>query len=81
MARPKEAPTENTKIPTFVREELEVLVHILHDRAQQRVSGPRILGALVLAARQLPPEVVEALVPGYDDRAAHFIEELEGEDE
>ena len=28
-----------------------------------------MLGALVLAARRLPPEVVEALVPAYEDRA------------
>jgi hypothetical protein len=74
MPRPKEAPTENTKIPVFAHEELEVLVHILRERARERISGPRLLGALVLAARQLPPEVVEALVPAYDERAADFIE-------
>ena len=77
MARPREAPSTHTRIPEFVVPELDDLVNILRGRAQQRATGPRVLGALVLAARQLPPDVVEALLPAYDDRASEFIGEAE----
>ena len=74
MARPREAPTDLVRFPAFLQEDLHVLVNILRQRAKERASGPRVLGALVVAARQLPPEVVEALIPAYDERAKEVID-------
>jgi hypothetical protein len=73
MARPREAPTTKVNIAEFANGELDLLSTVLTNRAKKVVSRPRILGALVLAARQLPPEVVEALFPAYDEEAARFI--------
>ena len=74
MARPREAPTTKVNIAEFANDELGILSTILTNRAKRHVSRPRILGALVLAARELPPEVVESLFPAYDVEAARFIE-------
>ena len=72
MARPPKAPTEQSRIAMFARDELDILVDILRQRAAAAAApaptAPDVLGALVLAARQLPPEVVEALVPAYEER-------------
>jgi hypothetical protein len=57
------------RVPQFVNADLQELVNVLTERANRQVSRPRVVGALVLAARQLPPEVVEALFPAYDERA------------
>lgn len=73
MARPREAPITKVNIAEFADDELGLLSTVLTERARRQVSRPRILGALVLAARQLPPEVVEALFPAYDEAAAPFI--------
>jgi hypothetical protein len=82
MARPRQAPKTKVGLAEFANEELEVLVTVLTDRAKRQVARPRILGALVLAARQLPPEVVEALLPEYDKRArAALTQELGREGE
>lgn len=65
MARPRRAPTTQARIAIFAHEELGVLVDILYDDADFDTNAVTLLGALVLAARQLPPEVVAALVPAY----------------
>jgi hypothetical protein len=80
MARPKTEPKTKVGLAEFANEELEVLVTVLTERAKHQVARPKVLGALVLAARRLPPEVVEALFPAYDDRAKEFIEEPESAD-
>jgi hypothetical protein len=75
MGRPRTAATTKVGLAEFANEELEVLVTVLTERARRQVGRPKILGALVLAARRLPPEVVEALFPAYDTLAAEHIEE------
>lgn len=72
MARPKTAPQTKVNLAEFADDELGVLSTVLTARAKRHVSRPRILGALVLAARQLPPDVIEALLPAYDREAARF---------
>lgn len=81
MARPRQEPKTRVGLAEFANEELDVLVTLLTERARRQVARPRILGALVLAARQLPPDVVEALFPAYDERAAAFIPGREDPDE
>jgi hypothetical protein len=72
MARPVKAPTGQQRIPQFVRRELKILVDILTDRVQgesgPNPTAPDVLGALVLAARGLPPDVIEALLTAYEER-------------
>jgi hypothetical protein len=75
MARPKKEPTTRVGMAEFANAELDVLVTVLTNRAKRQVARPKILGALVLAARQLPPEVLEALFPAYDERAAEVIKD------
>ena len=65
MGRPRKAPTEQTRIAVFAKDELEVLVDSLYQDADFDTNAVTLLGALVLAARQLPLEVVVALVPAY----------------
>ena len=69
MGRPRERPRTHVRVPEFVNSDLQELVNVLTERAKRHVPRPKIVGALVLAARQLPPEVVEALFPAYDERA------------
>jgi len=73
MGRPRQAPTTKVDVAEFVNGELGVLSTVLTQRAKRHVARPEIVGALVLAARQLPPEVVEALLPAYDEEASKFI--------
>jgi hypothetical protein len=70
MGRRREAARTHVRVPKFVNDDLNELVNVLTDRAKAQVPRPKVLGALVLAARQLPPEVVEALFPAYDERAS-----------
>jgi hypothetical protein len=73
MPRPKKAPTTKVDVAEFVNDELEVLSTVLTNRAKRQVARPEIVGALVLAASQLPLEVVEALFPAYGERARKVI--------
>jgi hypothetical protein len=72
MARPRKAPTEQQRITRFAQRELEVLVDILVARVRgvpgPNPTAPDVLGALVIAARALPPDVIEALLPAYEER-------------
>ena len=68
MARPQKPPPTSVTVPAFVNDELGVLVNVLTSRAKTQVARGKVIGALVLAAQQLPPEVVEALFPAYEDR-------------
>ena len=65
MARPRKPPSEQTRIAVFAKDELEVLVDSLYRDADFDTNAVTLLGALVLAARRLPLEVVVALVPAY----------------
>ena len=65
MARPRKAPTKQARVAIFAHHELDVLVDNLYQERDFNVSPPDMLGALILAARRLPLEVVEALVPAY----------------
>lgn len=65
MARPRKPPTTQARIAVFAHDELGVLVDNLYTDADFDTNAVTVLGALVLAARQLPPEVVAALVPAY----------------
>lgn len=78
MARPRKAPTEQTRIATFAKSELDVLVDVLRRRASEAAAptAPDVLGALIIAARGLPPDVVEALLPAYGERQREEVERL-----
>jgi hypothetical protein len=65
MPRPRKAPSKHATIAIFAHEELEVLVHQLNTERDFNVTAPDMLGALVLAGRSLPLDVVQALVPAY----------------
>ena len=69
MGRRPQPRTTLVRVPEFVNAELEELVNVLTERAKRQIGRPKVVGALVLAARQLPPDVIEALFPAYDDRA------------
>jgi hypothetical protein len=65
MARPRKAPTTHARLAQFANEELQLIVNGLHSERDFKTSAPDVLGALVLAARGLPLELVEALIPAY----------------
>jgi hypothetical protein len=65
MPRARKSPTEQARIASFANEELQQLVDALYTQLNFKVSAPDMLGALVLAARRLPLEVVESLLPTY----------------
>lgn len=68
MARNRRAPTTHARIAVFAHDELDVLVNDLLTQGRFETSGVTLLGALVLAARRLPLEVLIALVPAYLER-------------
>lgn len=68
MSRPKKASTTQARIARFAERELHELVDDLYQRINIKASAVDVLGALVLAARHLPPEVVNALLPAYVER-------------
>jgi hypothetical protein len=74
MARPRKAATKQARIAIFAHDELDVLVDNLNRHRNFNVSPPDMLGALILAARRLPLEVVEALVPAYVARERTEVE-------
>jgi hypothetical protein len=83
MGRPRKAPTTQARIAEFAHEELEVLVDTLQTEAHFETSAVTMLGALVLAARRLPLEIVKALVPAYLEREQAVLaaaEHVDGEE-
>lgn len=68
MARPRKAPTKQARIARFAESELQQLVDKLLTERGFKASAPDVLGALILAARRLPPDVVIALLPAYIER-------------
>jgi hypothetical protein len=79
MARPRKAPREHVWLATFAKEELGVLVHDLYMERDFPVEAPDLLGALVLAARGLPLEVAQALMPPYVAREREVMQKAAGE--
>jgi hypothetical protein len=65
MARPRKPPTGQARIADFANAELQQLVDELYAERQFEASAVTLLGALVLAARRLPHDVVIALIPAY----------------
>lgn len=68
MARPHKAPSGQARIANFANAELDHLVVALYTKLHFETSGVTLLGALVLAARRLPLEVVRELIPAYLER-------------
>jgi hypothetical protein len=77
MAEPRKAPSKQTRIAVFAADELDDLVDALLTQLHFETSGVTVLGALVLAARRLPPHIVRELIPAY---VAREQEELHGLD-
>jgi hypothetical protein len=69
MARPKKPRSEQQRMASFAKAELQVLVDRLGREADFETEAPDLLGALVLAASRLPAEVVRELMPAYVRRA------------
>ena len=74
MARPRKPPTTERKIAVFIEDELEIFVNYLRQEVELRGSAVDVLGALVLAARNIPPTVVRELVELYNREAESHIE-------
>lgn len=68
MGRPRKSPTTQARIAKFVGDELTILVDRLLKDADFKASPVDVLGALVIAARGLPPTVVRELVDLYVKR-------------
>jgi hypothetical protein len=68
MARPRNAPRTHARVAEFANDELQLIVNDLLREKKFRTSAPELLGALILAARRLPLDVVQALVPAYVER-------------
>jgi len=70
MARPAKAPQTERKIAIFADAELKVLVNKLRTTLTDfDATAVDVLGALVIAARGLPPTVVRELVALYEEEA------------
>jgi hypothetical protein len=67
MARP-DIPRIPTQVAVFVRDELNELVDDLYTHGKVKTTNQDVVGALVVAARQLPVEVVVALLAAYVGR-------------
>ncbi len=82
MPRPPQAPQKNRKIAVFADAQLEIVVHNLRSTLEGFDATPvDVLGALVIAARDLPPTVVRELVALYNEEAkAHGPSRNEAED-
>jgi hypothetical protein len=65
MPAPRKAPTQQVRLAIFASKELEDLVDTLLTQLRFETSAVTVLGALVLAARRLPPEIVRELIPAY----------------
>jgi hypothetical protein len=68
MARPRNAPRTHARVAEFANTELNLIVNDLLEKRNFKTSAPEVLGALILAARGLPLEIVQALVPSYLER-------------
>jgi hypothetical protein len=77
MARRK-APSEQARIPTFANDALKQLVDRLLTERNVDFPAPDLLGAVVLAACDLPLELVEALKARYIALERAEMERLEG---
>jgi hypothetical protein len=65
MAGRRRAPAEHVYLAKFAHAELDELVHDLWTKRDFDVSPVVLLGSLVLAARRLPLDLVQALIPAY----------------
>ncbi len=61
---------KTAKIAAFVHAELEALVFDLYTQARVKATREDVLGALVLAGRRAPIELVAALLPAFVAREA-----------
>lgn len=80
MGRPRKPPTEQARIAQFAYRELHELVDDLNLRLRFSAEAPDVLGALVLAARRLPLEVVRELMPDYVARSRAALDALAEDD-
>jgi hypothetical protein len=69
MPEPKD-PRKPAKIAPFVHAELGRLVSDLYTQAKIKTTREDVLGALVIAARDAPIELVAALLPRFIEREA-----------
>ncbi len=82
MGRPRKPQTEQVWVPSFAVRELDQLIDGLSRDPGFDTSRQDLLGALVLAACRLSPELVVALMPAYVKRARAALDaELGAEDE
>lgn len=69
MSEPKD-PRKPAKIAPFVHAELGRLVSDLYTKTRIKTTREDVLGALVIAARDAPIELVAALLPRFIEREA-----------
>ena len=61
----RRAPSEQARIAEFANVELQQIVDDLSTERNFETSKVALLGALVITARQLPLDLVQALIPSY----------------
>jgi hypothetical protein len=61
-------------VALFAQDELGVLVDKLDQDLGFTATAPDLVGALILAARRLPVEVVRELMPAYKRRERQVVE-------
>lgn len=81
MARPRKPPSNHARLPQWAKAELQLLVNDLYTEKDFKTDGSDLLAALILAARRLPLDVVQALIPAYIERERAELEKASEEAE